>query len=251
MMMVNCMSKPAEAKGEPPSIISIDGDTLLEKFRRAIVIDDDPKYHELYSGNLETIGVKTTCVASLDAAAQELSTRQYPLIFCDNIFEDRPHKKGSEFVRDEELLFGNAQVVLLTGYALNQIEDLDTLKLRGVEIIEKRTGHIEVMKHICTQTAFKRATDFTDKLEEFCSSLIRNAEDESDIDGLIADPHLLKRARNYLIKYMEQLPDQDIEQFYIMGRSYSPRTLVNEIGAGSQVAKVLIDQILDDILESD
>jgi hypothetical protein len=49
---------------------------------------------------------------------------------------------------------------------------------------------------------------------------------------------------------MKQIPNADLPQFVIMGRTYSPNDLVDEIQKGSKVSQLLIDQILDDVLES-
>ena len=65
----------------------------------------------------------------------------------------------------------------------------------------------------------------------------------------VAELLLLTKAKTYLRRYILNLPNQEREQFYIMGRSFTPTALIGEIDEGSEVGRILVDQLLDDVLE--
>jgi CheY-like chemotaxis protein len=243
------MSKSASAQERVPRMIRVKDESLYARFRRVLLIDDEGDYRDSLSQNLEAVGYHTTAVNSLGAAAQSLSESRYPLILFDNIFEDHPQMKGSEFIRDQRQLLDNSQVVLVTGWPINQIVDRELLTSRGVRIVQKAPGHIEEIKQICETTVENNIDQVTSKLEIFCDSLLNRIEDDSDLDGLLPDPRLISRARSYLRNYLLSLPNQELEQFYIKGETFTPRRLVIELDIGSDVAASLIDQLLDDLLE--
>ena len=245
------MSAPTTALSSRFANIALDREPIRDKFRRALLIDDDLEYGESVKENLSHIRVKTTLVGSLDAAAQKLSEESYPFIFCDNVFADRPGRKGSEFLRDERELLKDAKIVLMTGFALKQIVGLDLLEAQSVEILSKREGgHIEKLMRICQETIEQRANEFTEKLESICSSLATRAETVTELEGFRCDPYLLQRAQAYLIRYLRSLPNQEVEQFYIDGNMFTPETLVKEVEVGSKTARELVDEVLDDLLEA-
>lgn len=243
------MSRSVSAQERAPRLIRIKDENLYARFRRVLLIDDEGDYRDSLSQNLEAVGYHTTTVSSLGAAAQALSENRYPLLLFDNMFEDHPQMKGSEFIRDQQQLLDNSQVVLVTGWPINQIVDRELLINRGVRIVQKAPGHIEEIKHICETTVENNIDQITSKLETFCDSLLSRVEDDSDLDGLLPDPRLISRARSYLRNYLMSLPNQELEQFYMKGRTFTPRSLITEIDIGSDVAALLIDQLLDDLLE--
>jgi len=243
------MSTAAKQTLDNGATITINKEQILAKFRRALLIDDDIEYGDSVRRNLETIGFETTVVGSLDAGAQELSSGEYPIVLCDNIFEDRPKRKGSEFLRDETELLGTSKAILMTGFALQQIVDLDLLKMRDVKILKKGEGHIDKLKDMCQEIVEDRAKKYEKKMRGLCEALVERVDDETEFDDLINDPYLVARAKTYLINYMKKFPSQELEQFFIAERAYSPKELVEEIRKGTKVSRLLIDSLLDDILE--
>jgi len=230
-------------------MINLNRDRIASKFKRALLVDDDVDYGQSISDNLSSIGVKTDVVGSLAAAVEHLVVDPYPIVFFDNIFEDRPELKGSEFIRDETKLLKNSEVVLMTGYAVQQIANSNDLEKRGVHIVRKAPGHIEEIKSICEKAIQSNIDRFTSQFEQFCSLMLDRIHDPSDIEGLIPEPRLLRRARTYLLDYLAKMPNPELEQFYFEGKSYSPRELAAEVAAGSRPGAILLEQFLDDVLE--
>lgn len=243
-------SNPSPAKDPNAVLISLNRGQILGKFQRALIVDDQLPYAESVKENLSYIGFESTVTDSLEGAAHELHTRPYPVIICDNIFEGRPSLRGSEFIRDNQGLLGQGQVILMTGYPETRIVDVQVLKERGVKILKKGVGAIHELKEMCGAVAETRTAQYVDRLKGVCDELLDKVDDERELDEVSSDTHLIARTRSYLINYMKQIPNPNLPQFVIMGRTYSPNDLVGEIQQGSKVSQLLIDQILDDVLES-
>jgi hypothetical protein len=138
----------------------------------------------------------------------------------------------------------------MTGFPESRIVDVQKLKERGVKILKKGVGAIDELKQMCGAVAETRTAQYVDRLKGVCDELLDKIDDERELDEVSSDTHLIARTRSYLINYMKQIPNADLPQFVIMGRTYSPNDLVDEIQKGSKVSQLLIDQILDDVLES-
>jgi ActR/RegA family two-component response regulator len=240
------LTKAAPAK--LPRLIQIDKSQLESKFSRALLVDDDLEYGESISQNLISVGMKTDVVDSLAIAFEVLTTSAYPIVFVDNIFEDRPELRGSEFIRDQERLLDNSEVVLMTGYAINQIVDQSVLGDRGVHIVQKAPGHIDVIKALCLKRVKSQVDQLTESLENFCESMLERIDNAQELEGLIPEPRLMRRARNHLFNYLSSLPNTDTEQFYFEGNTYTPKHLAAEVSKGSRTGALLLDLFLEDVL---
>lgn len=238
------------AKDPSPVLISLDRGQILGKFQRALIVDDQLPYAESVKENLAFIGFDSKVIGSLEGAAHELHVRPYPIIICDNIFVGRSNLRGSEFIRDNQELLGKGQVILMTGFPETQIVDAQLLQDRGVKILKKQVGAIDELKELCTQVAEGRANRYAERLRSVCDELLEKIDDEAELDEVPSDTHLIARTRSYLINYLNQIPNPDLPQFVIMGRTYSPHELVKEVEEGSKISRLLIDQLLDDVLEA-
>lgn len=244
------MSKQGLARDPNATFISLDYEQILGKFKRALIIDDELDYANSVRENLEFHGFDAKVVVSLDAAAQELFKESRPIIICDNIFIGRSNRRGSEFIRDNTDLIGSAQVILMSGYPESQIIDFDILKIRGIKFLGKHEPDaIDRLLQICREAAEVRAQEFTRSLEELCIKLIENTNSEAVLDYASTSAYLVKRAKMYLINYIRRMPDQESPQFVIMGKACSPHNLIDELDRESEISRMLVDQLLDDVLE--
>ena len=244
MMEAQVLVKNAETTS-----IDLDRDRLYKRFKRALIVDDEIDYAHSVRENLEFLGYDAHVAGSLDAAAQKLHEENFPFIICDNIFVDRAKRRGSEFIRDHGDLFGDGKIILMTGFPEKQIVDADILKLRGVTIIKKGAGSIDQLKALCNQVVSDKVEEFKRRLSLVCDSIIDNVQDEKELETLFSDAYILKKGQSYLVNYLKKFPDQELTQFVIDGKGYSPRDLISELHKGSPVAKQLVDQLLDDALD--
>jgi CheY-like chemotaxis protein len=244
------MSSAQPATDNGTVLLPLEREEILKRFRRALLIDDEVKYASSVKQNLELMGFETTVSSSIDAGAQELLTRSYPIIICDNVFGQPSNRRGSEFIRDHANLLRDGRVVLMTGFPEKHIVDFELLSVRGVKFIRKGSGAIEELKRYCREAVNDRAQEFTEYLGNVCRTLISDAEHDTPVENFTADDPLITRARTYLVNYMKKFPNPELAQFSILGRAYSPLELIHEIEQRSEVSTILIDQLLDDILES-
>jgi CheY-like chemotaxis protein len=245
-------SSAARHAGER-KLVKLDADQIAAKLKRALIIDDEvDDARRIAEALLDTGGFVCTIVGSLADAAQTLSSARFPLVICDNIFEDRPSEKGSEFIRDQPKLLGDALVILLTGYPRRQIVDVDLLEnSRGVRIVKKGLDVVEELTKLCEQGVQERAARFSRKLEDVIEMFLVDMNHETDIEDLLPGPRILRRARIYLLDYLKRLPRQEQGQFYIAGRVLSPQELTKEVEAASEVGVQLLDMVLDDLFDPD
>jgi hypothetical protein len=137
----------------------------------------------------------------------------------------------------------------MTGYPEKHIVDADLLKIRGVIILLKEPGAIDELIRICHNEAELRAEQFAQKLVEIFGSVVENVDDLSELSRMFEESYLVQRAQSYLLNYLKKFPNKELAQFVIMGKAYSPNELISQVEKKTEVSRVLVDQLLDDILE--
>jgi ActR/RegA family two-component response regulator len=243
------------ARLEKKSIISVDREKVVPMLGKVFIADDDSDYTKKINNALNPRGFETKTVNSFAMMEKSLQECQYPVNFIDNI-EGNPDtsssKTGSEIILERPELFRNGRkVVLLTGWGLKD-KIREQLTEKGVEILQKGPGTIDEMIKICNQTFSTGIDDITEKTEKYFESLIESYDCPPKTENLNPYEKLLQRTKTRFMNYIATLPNPDTEQIYIMGKSLSPKQIMNEMEKkDSEIGILLIDMLLADVFENE
>jgi DNA-binding NtrC family response regulator len=221
---------------------------LKGRFLSALVIDDEEGYCDNLEKVLGEAGFRSHAAHSLAQARGLLRLNRYSLILCDNILHDADGRRGSEFIKEEGRSFGDADIVLVTGFPADQITDRVLLEDAGVIILKKAPGHFNTLRDIAKRSSVRRLEKIRSSLENFLLDLAREGVDSS-LRNVRISYHLIDKAAERLKHYLNTLPGQDIGQVYMEGKLFSPRDLRYELDEGSGVGVKLIDMFIDDLLD--
>lgn len=246
------MNSAEHTSGETNRAVKLDfNETRLRKsILRAIVIDDESNYCSNLQSLLGSAGYTADVATSLDRARSLLREHRYSFVLCDNVFGDLRGKqrKGSEFVLEERSLLRGADVVLVTGYPVEQIHNRRLLENEGVTILKKAPGHLKQLEQIASASAEKKVDVVKNSLENLLEDLVESGNLAEATADIRISCHMVSKASDKLKQQLLLLPDQDKNQFSLAGRIFSPRALLLEIEKGSDIAMQLVDMFIDEML---
>lgn len=244
---------------EKKDLIVFDKDGLTQKMgesRKIFIADDDDNYTTRVSTALKMRGFETEVVNSFAEMTATLQKKQYPINFIDNIEGNPGTSKGltgSEIILEKPDLFRNAKrIILLTGWEIRQ-DVRNQLQKQGVEILKKDINTLDNMVGICKETFSADTESIINNTKDYFELLLEDYKDTPKLERKFRPyEKLIERTKLRFKNYINTLPNPDTPQFYVMGKSLSPKEIISEIEEpDSEVGVLLIDILLDDVLEGD